>query len=307
MSIHLIKLDQLNSEIKYIGNSISRKTPPHSYPHVPDVLVWREDVFHRLQQWESEIPRCHSTHVVRLVEIKYHEVIILLLRPSPAIPYPSHESLELCQQSAIAVIRAFDELYRTGLLSYTWPAVHSVFLATISMLYCTWTVPSVTRATKLDVLIADLKSASSVLSALGEHWFDAKRSRDLLDELSQTTIRWLIDLQAPGLTTSIHTVPAAQNIPGAGDQLTASATDTDRIRGQPQNVEEQAGLRGFSPFLDFNLSSDPLVSMFSFLDETNPTFDIDSIIQGVFSDYQPDVEFGQSFPLENQITGDLVV
>jgi hypothetical protein len=129
----------------------------------------------------------------------------------------------------------------------------------------------------------------------------------LLGELSQTTIRWLIDLQAPGLTTSIHTAPAAQNIPGAGDQLTASATDTDRIRGQPQNVEEQAGLRGFSPFLDFNLSSDPLASMFSFLDETNPTFDIDSIIQGVFSDYQPDVEFGQSFPLENQITGDLVV
>jgi hypothetical protein len=307
ISIHLIKLAQLNSEIKYIANSISRKAPPHSYPRVPDVLAWKEDILHRLQQWESEIPPCHSTHIAKLVALKYHEVVMLLLRPSPAIPRPSYESLELCQRSATATIRTFDELYRKSFLPYTWPTVHSVFLATISMLYSIWTVPSVTKATKLDTLMTDLNSASSVLSALGEHWFDAKRSRDLLDELSQTTIRWLIDLQATKLTTSVHIVSEAPKIPGVGAQPAASATETDSLRAQPQNVEEEAGLRGCSPFMDAIFSSDPLASMFSFLDETNPAFDIDSIMQGVFSDCQPDVEFGESFPLENQITGDIVM
>jgi hypothetical protein len=307
ISIHLIKLAKLNSEIKYIANSISRKTPPHSYPHVPDVLAWKEDVLRRLQQWASEIPRGHSAHVAKLVELKYHEVVTLLLRPSPAIPRPSYESLELCQRSATATIRIFDELYRNSFLPYTWPTVHSVFLATISILYCIWTVPSVTKAAKLDILMTDLNSASSVLSALGEYWFDAKRSRDLLDELSQTTIRWLIDLQATGLTTSVHIVSEAQNIPGAGAQSTASAMETDGLQAQPRNVEEEAGLRGCSSFMDAIFSSDPLAPMFSFLDETNAAFDIDSIMQGVFSEYQPDVEFGDSFPLENQITGDTVM
>ena len=66
---------------------------------------------------------------------------------------------------------------------------------------------------------------------------------------------------------------------------------------QAQSFEEQ--LVNSSPFLDAILTSEPSASMLSFLDETNPIFDIDSIMQGVFNNYcQPDVELGQSFPLE---------
>jgi hypothetical protein len=302
LSIHLIKLSQLNSEIKYIANSISHEAPPHSYPQVPDVNAWKDDILHRLRQWLSETPQCQATqaYVAKLLEIKYHEVMMLLLRPSPAIPQPSHESLKLCQHSALAVIRNFDELYRGNLLPYTWPTVHSVFLATISMLFCIWNVPSVTRATKLDILMADLKSASGILSALGEHWFSAKRSRDLLDELSQTTIRWLIDLELKALSPSARMVSRTQNTSGADIQPPTPVTHNDGHGDQSRSVEEPASLADSSPFLDVILNSEPSASMLSFLDETSPTFDIDLIMQGVFNDYfQPDVEFGHSFPLEN--------
>jgi hypothetical protein len=300
LSIHLIKLSQLNSEIKYIANSISHKAPPYSYPQVPDVLAWKDDVLRRLRQWVSETPRCRGTqtHVAKFVEIKYHEVVMLLLRPSPAIPHPSHESLKLCQHSALAVIRNFDELYHKNFLPYTWPTVHSVFLATISMLYCIWHVPSITRATQLDTLMADLKSASGVLSALGEHWFSAKRSRDLLDELSQTTIRWMIDLEHKEKHPATQMVSEAQATSGTGILPMASATNNDGKVTQVQIIEEQ--LVNAAPFLDVILNSEPSASMLSFLDETNPTFDIDSIMQGVFNDYyQPDIEFGQGFAPEN--------
>lgn len=228
---------------------------------------------------------------------------MLLLRPSPAIPHPSHDSLEVCQQSATAIIRTFHEMYSKDLLPYTWSTVHSVFLATLSMLYCIWTVPNITRATKLETLTADLKSASGVLSALGEHWLEAKRSRVLLDELSQTTIRWLVERQPPGSTTSVQTVPGAQNIPTRESHPAVSLTH-DGINGI-QTIEEQAGLGSSTQLL--NATCDPLASMFSFLDETNSAFDIDSIMLGVFSEYQPDVESGQSFPLENQTTCDFAV
>ncbi len=223
---------------------------------------------------------------------------MLLLRPSPAIPHPSHKSLELCQHSALAVIRNFDELYNKNCLPYTWPTVHSVFLATISMLYCIWHVPSISGATQLGTLMADLKLASGVLSALGEHWFSAKRSRNLLDELSQTTIRWLIDLELKQKTPAAEMISKAQATSDAGSLPRASTASNYEKETQAQTVQEQ--LINSSPFLDAILTSEPSASMLSFLDETNPIFDIDSIMQGVFNDYcQPDVEFGQHFPLEN--------
>jgi hypothetical protein len=246
----------------------------------------------------SQIPRCHETKtcVAKLVEIKYHEVMMLLLRPSPAIPHPSHESLKLCHYSAVAVIRDFDELYRGDFLPYTWPACHSVFLATISMLFCIWNVPSVTRTTKLETLMADLNSAIGILGALGEHWTSAKRSRELLDELSQTTIRWLIDLELKALAPP---VVSAANTSDAENEPPASAANDDGNGTQSRTTEEEASLVESSPFLEAVLTSDHLSSMLSCLDDTNPTFDIDSIMQGVFSDYyQSDVEFGHSFPLE---------
>jgi hypothetical protein len=175
------------------------------------------------------------------------------------------------------------------------------------MLYGVWAVPTVTRATNLETLIKDLKSASSILSALGEHWFEAKRSRDLLDELSQITIRWLFERQASRWMTSAHTVPSVQNISAEAIQPAISLTDNNGNGVQRQIVEEQAGLGSSAPFLDEISSSDSLASVFSFMDGTDSAFDIDSLMQGVFNDYQPDVEFGQSFQPENPATGDVAV
>ncbi|KAE9366043.1 hypothetical protein N431DRAFT_351537 [Stipitochalara longipes BDJ] len=301
LSIHLIKLAQLNSEIKYIANSISRKAPPHSYPQVPDVLAWKDDVLRRLRRWREEIPQNHGTqpNITKMVEIKYHEVLMLLLRPSPAIAFPSNESLKLCQNSALAVIRNFDELYHENLLPYTWVTVHSVFLGTITMLYCIWNVPSMARTTKLETLMGDLKSASSILSALGEHWFSAKRSRELLDELSTTTIRWLIGLELKQSASSVHMDSEAQDAHAPRIQQTALEANNGSIGDQTPLVEGLANFNSSSSFLDVLLSSEPSACMLSFLDETNQSFDIDSIMQKVFDDYQLDVEFGQSFPHDN--------
>jgi len=301
LSIHLIKLAQLNSEIKYIANSISRTAPPHSYPQVPDVLAWKDDVLGRLRNWKAEAPHYLGTqsYAAKIVEIKYHEVMMLLLRPSPAIAHPSHDSLKLCQDSALAMIRTFDELYRGNLLPYTWPTVHSVFLGTITMLYCIWNVPSVARTMKLETLMADLKSASSILSALGEHWFSAKRSRELLDELSTTTIRWLIDLELKQSASSVHTASTTQDSQGTEIQCTASEASNGSTGTQHQLVGGQGNTTSPPAFLDILLSSEQSTSMLNFLDDTNQTFDIDSIMQGVFDDYQLGVEFGQSFPLGN--------
>jgi hypothetical protein len=194
-AIHLFKLAKMNSEIKYLLHSITHQAPPFTYPHVPDIGLWQRDAISRLDSWADQIPQYTGDRIYQtmLCEIKYHGLMTLLLRPSPAIPSPSNESLKLCYQHSVASIRLYDQLYKKDLMIYSWATVHSIFLATITMLYCIWSVPEVAAQIELEVLMADLKAGSNVLSATGEYWSEAKRSIPVLDGLSSATIRWIVD------------------------------------------------------------------------------------------------------------------
>ena len=307
-AIHLIKLAQLNSEIKYIANSISHSTPAYTYPQIPDVLQWQSDILSRLQRWAAEIPQLSQTQT-KLNKIKYHEVVMLLLRPSPAIPNPSHESLYLCNDSAVATIRTFDQLYRGDLLVFTWQTLHSIFLATVTMLYCTWSVPSVTRNTSVETLMKDLNTASSVLSALAEHFVDARRGRDILDELSSVTLRWIMEKQGISASDSqlSQTVTTAKGNP---DPHTYGAVSGHEKGGQHSTVEADLTKSNneqslpSQAFDDF-FSSESWESLFGMPNDSGLPFQIDTIMQGVFNDFQPDFDFGQSLALDNNmLTGD---
>jgi hypothetical protein len=193
-SIHLFRLAQLNSEIKYVLHSISRQPLPYTYPNIPDVDEWKQGITVRLNRWKEQIPLFdgNQNHLSKLCEIRYHGVMMLLLRPCPTIPKPTTESLILSHKSATSSLHLYDQLYRDDLLLCNWITVHSLFLSTITMLYCIWAVPEVAAQTRVDVLMADMKAVSNILSATGEHWSEAKRSRDVLDDLSSVTTRWII-------------------------------------------------------------------------------------------------------------------
>ncbi|KAH7397706.1 fungal-specific transcription factor domain-containing protein [Cadophora sp. MPI-SDFR-AT-0126] len=308
-AIHLIKLTQLNSEIKYIANSISRSTPAYTYPQIPDVLQWQTDILSRLRRWAAEIPQFSQTQT-QLSKIKYHEMVMLLLRPSPAIPNPSHESLYTCNESAIATIRTFDQLYRGDLLVFTWQTLHSIFLATVTMLYCTWSVPSVTRDTSVETLMMDLNTSSSVLSALAEHFVDARRGRNILDELSSVTIRWIMDEH--GKRARIGQMSQSITTPKNGPHDYGAESGHDK-GGQSPTIEANIAQLNGEPSLptqsfDDFFTSESWESLFGISDDPGVPFQIDTIMQGVFNDFQPEFEFGQSLELDdNMLTGDPVL
>lgn len=297
MALHLIKLGQINSEIKYIANSISHKTPAHSYPQVPDVNMWQRDVLGRLDQWLASLPPLNTTHT-KICEIEYHKIIMLLLRPSPAIRKPSNESLQRCHQSAISTIRGYEELYRADRLLYNWPTVHSVFLASVSMLFCIWTVPTIAKDTKMETLSADLNSASKILCAMAEHWVDAKRGRDVLDELSQATIRWIVESQNPGVTSCDprSTDCGMDNVP----ILRTRHVPVSTSNGEHENIAPCSGNTNLTSPLEVTLSSEFWNSSFGITDGFDFDFGLDSLMQGVFNGHQLDLDFGQSLPLENE-------
>ncbi len=79
-------------------------------------------------------------------------------------------------------------------------------------------MPTIARETKLDILMADLKASSNILSAAGEYWVEAKRSREVLDELAEGLIRWLVERR--WVRTQPHTATGT----GAGTQTVAESS-----------------------------------------------------------------------------------
>ncbi|KAI0157213.1 fungal-specific transcription factor domain-containing protein [Xylariaceae sp. FL1272] len=193
-SIHLFQLAKINSEIKYVANSIAREPPRYAFPPIADIHDWQTSVLDRLDTLAGNLDGLNLGedyfYIHAICQLRYHNIRMLLLSPSPAIPRPSTESLTKCHSSARQSIKLYSRLYKKDMLPHSWITFHSLVLSTITMLYCVRMVPSVALQTELDVLRNDMTASLSILSALGEHWSGAKRCRDVLEELAGSVFDW---------------------------------------------------------------------------------------------------------------------
>lgn len=160
---------------------------------VEDLAGWEENILLRLEQWQEETPRHPENspyhHMNHLCDIKYHELVMLVLRPNPRRRQPSQASLGRCSTSAIECCNLYHQLYVSKSLHYGWISVHSLFLCVMTLFYCVWTPPGITGDAQVDQLMRALKASSDILSAMGEYWPEASRSRDILDCVSAATVR----------------------------------------------------------------------------------------------------------------------
>lgn len=288
-SIHLFRLAKLNSEIKYVANSVNRETPRYAYPTIINIIDWQQGMLQQLDQWAAEIPGSGvsgsgSHYITLLCRLRGHSIRMLLLRPSPAIPKPSATALEGCYNSAIESIRIFDELYRKDLLVYTWTAFHSLVLSTLTMLYCIRASPGQNVA--IDAVMADLSMGLSVLSATGEHWSGAKRCRDILDDLGRSTIRWMMESQS-GQPRTNHNVMSTRTVtPPSRLPLTIPAHNNvpQEIMGSTNGI-----LDTVSPFDDLLIGGNAYTEYL----EPSDFVDMDMIMKDLFQDFIPT---GSQFP-----------
>lgn len=193
-AIHLFKLARFSAEIKCVLYCVDRNYPPYTHPTITDPNHWQQDILHRLQQWKATIPQHHpqspSYYLNSLLEIRYHELVMLVVRPNPLFPYPSKTLIKLCFDSALECTMLYRHLYITSMLHYNRTIVQSLFLCTITIFYCIWAPNGLDEEeTALDTVLQALKSASDILSATGEYWLEVKRTRDVLDCITKATVR----------------------------------------------------------------------------------------------------------------------
>mgnify|MGYP006876445748 FL=1 len=277
-SIHLFKLARINSEIKYVMHSICRDPPRYAYPPVPDIHLWQKEMVERLQTWFADIPRgAGDDAITKICETKYHEMMILVLRPSPGIPEPSEEVLARCFQHAVDLLRGFGELYRQEALLYSRLIVHSVFLGTLIMLHCLWRLPHVASEVQIDEVVADTSISLNILSSIGEYWAEAKRARDCIHELSGATVQRLIrmrNLEAPSSSTR------------SKNQSTSGTGRTQRIQTSNEGMELPSTLRA-----DSGVESLPLNSFMDDHDHADSMNWLHDSMPGGFMDFSGAPDF----------------
>ena len=207
-AVHFFKIARLNSEMKYVLHSVNREAPAYAYPAVRDIQQWQDCMRTQLDEWYSSIP-AHSDYGQLSCKTQHHTLKMLLFLPTPGIPQPRPESLRHCHESSLNAIKLFRELYARDMLVYDWSTCHAVILHAFCLIYCVTTIAQLRAETPTETLLTTIRAASDVLSATGEYWAGAKRSRDLLNELASRTI-----LHDMNRTTAHHDGPlAAHAIP----------------------------------------------------------------------------------------------
>ncbi len=296
-AIHLCKLATFNSEVKCVLYCVDRVYPPYTTPAITDLVKWKEDMLGRLHQWKEDIPQ-HPQGSPRcctnlLCEIKYHELVMLVCRPNPRFQHPSKTSLRECFSSAIECSTLYHKLYATSTLQYSWLSINSLFLCVIIMFYCVWAPDGVADEVDIEMLARALRFASDVLSATGEYWPAAKRSRDVLDRVSTATLRRFTQKNKETAQVdrgSSRTQSAVNSSSTSGLGQTVDMFDANTVSGTLPGLQIGNGGIGNSTFPPFYAEqADALMStdILSYFMGSQGNMNINNF--ETFGEYQPDM------------------
>lgn len=195
-----ICLFRMMKVISGIGTTIYRVSQPHVGRWQVDLPEWQMATYRQLTELRDQV-RVSLGGVRRgsgstgsplgsgqMVELKYHEAVQLLFRPSPAFPKPTTPALQHCFSSSVEAVRIQSKLKRYGELQHSWPTAQSIFASGIMMLYAYKNCREVQTHTTHEVLMEDINSCSSLLGDLAERWPLAQRSKTRFDAYASIVV-----------------------------------------------------------------------------------------------------------------------
>lgn len=187
--LHIVELRQIQSRIQKTFYPV-KVTDSIETGHLEQE---RQSVRLVLDDWITRAPR-YSTPTPATFQspdwfqIAYSHGLLLLYRPSPACPVINLESLQICADSAIGLIGSYLSLYAKNKITYTWIALQSLFMASVTMLYTLWVSPQIRKSTKKAVVQSNVNNCLALFDAMEHHWPLAKRFYSIIDRLGQAAV-----------------------------------------------------------------------------------------------------------------------
>ncbi|KAF7547236.1 hypothetical protein G7Z17_g7871 [Cylindrodendrum hubeiense] len=194
-SHYSFRFDRIAAEIKLTLYRVVNM--PDRFPWPTDLPTWQSTVHKNCDtllddlirdlKWRSR--RGTSDGAIRSLELKYHQCLMLLHRPSPAISEPSIESWKTCYESAVKTLLISAELHRFCKLTNSWLTAHNIFVSGITFLYCLWIKPNLMEETSIDTFNNHTSACSTLLKYLGKTWSVAADALEKFERLVQLTAK----------------------------------------------------------------------------------------------------------------------
>ena len=189
-----------------------------------DLEEWRSNgsTLH-LNKGSSAGAKLSSFLTVEWYEMIYHNALLMLYRPSPALPLNSSRAavaVPIIYESAKQAIAFYAHLHELQRINYTWITLHSVFMAGLSFVYATGQhfrskknqrhgqeSPMLNSDPSILEIVNVCRSCSNVLVAVSERGDIPRHCHRVFDRLSDAVLKDAVEY---------HTCPGVSNHPPPG-------------------------------------------------------------------------------------------
>ncbi|XXH00876.1 hypothetical protein Hte_007227 [Hypoxylon texense] len=275
------RLDRIVAEIKLMLHRVVNL--PDRFPWPTDLTKWQKEAHATCDSLLDEIltqlkwrsRRSTANITIRSLELKYHHNLMLLHRPSPAIPHPTIDSWKTCYNSAVKTIEIYSDLHRFSKLTNSWLTAHTVFVSGITFVYCLWAQPQIKNETPLTMFTRSSTACTSLLTFLGRTWSVAADAVEKFERLvHMTTQAW----KAGDSTTGL----GAQNISNTQNflspQLPPTGQNLETSQAIPGSGNNDGSADQYSINEDRNEFGFEPASFYTELGDMSSWFDLDWIL-----------------------------
>jgi hypothetical protein len=152
--------------------------------------------------------------------VYYYKCMRFLLHPQLLSSSTNAQFLAKCVEACGGVCQTYKRLHQRVSVGFSLMALHSVFLAGLTLIYCTWLSPKTLFGIKIS---NDMNACSIVLYIITERWPAAKCYRDIYENMKQIVLdsieengyedRKAISHLKSNLQTSMGSWPGGQDAP----------------------------------------------------------------------------------------------
>ncbi|KAK7203816.1 fungal-specific transcription factor domain-containing protein [Myxozyma melibiosi] len=224
VAVHIFQIRRLQSEVQTI--LYERAELPRRFATLKE---WQTNMARRLEEWHNSSPKSakdmNCNFNLYFLDLNYQQTRLLLHGISPAIPRPSVEAFFIIADASEHVIRAYRQLHREKNINYTWMAVHNLFMAGTSYLYCLYHSKEVRQRTRMDVIDFNTMACIHVLSGMVDKCDAASGCRDTFELLTAAILRLCYNEKA----AAGEIVPPPGPIAGEGEGRSGARNATPPV------------------------------------------------------------------------------
>ncbi|RDW59795.1 hypothetical protein BP6252_12882 [Coleophoma cylindrospora] len=190
--LHVLRIRKIESKIQQNVYRVDQSTG------VSDGEI--DDFIAELDRWKAMIPLDSRRHVdsetvafdgFSYYMVFYYKCLRLLLYPMISKPDVNPRFLKACAEACGGVTQTYKTLHQSLPVGYSLMALQTVFMAGLTLIYCTWISPEQVFSSKTN---NDIHACSIVLFVITERWPGAKKYRDIFEVVKLN----VIDLIAEG-------------------------------------------------------------------------------------------------------------